>query len=581
MTNTDKKPLILLIQPPHAIPNDPSEQLRAIRSFLASHPIALQIDDAAMDFYQQVLIRGGPSRTQIDLTGHADQLRTSTHRWGVEALLQLTKMENQALETASKAFSPCEFHRSGVSIAGLDRLEDLLAFAHNAASNPFRHYADRIWQPVDGRVHPDLALIYLEKPGEMISAATLATMWHERWPQVPLRLICPKSLVDGASRPAQTPDHWPLKAITDMGQLQKTLSRTIAIDGGVSPSKDHGNGRFRVNNGIALVPQAIPAAVEAALKQNVPLVVWRDCGEDTADVTSQLYAASRQGVWNHLILDGESRDDIRQFAAANANIVHSYCYAEKPLSEFSDQIYTFPTSTPAYGRTRAMPGKPLWMELKDPDRIAKLLRHDNPKTLMRLRVREGGGAPFEVGKQLNYHFKPPGELPDGHLDEIVRMVAAGGSVNTQFVKHNLERAYLIAYVEEEGVIIGNSSLKQPRDEYIDAVSQQSGIDLHYYLERGYTSVRPEYRGLGVGVKLLEGLTQRAGDHKIFSVIAENNVATQKMAMRNRTRRVATFFSQRAKKEMSVWIPEWMLPEGIDLPPQPDLDIDRNSKKDGT
>ena len=199
---------------------------------------------------------------------------------------------------------------------------------------------------------------------------------------------------------------------------------------------------------------------------------------------------------------------------------------------------------------------------------------------MRLRVREDKRALFEVGQQLTYHFKPPAELPDGYLDEIVRMVAAGGSVNTQFVKHNLERAYLIAYVEEEGVIIGNSSLKQPREEYIDAVSRQSGIDLHHYLERGYTSVRPEYRGLGVGVKLLEGLTERAGDHNIFSVIAENNVATQKMAMRNRTRRVATFFSKRAKKEMSVWIPEWMLPEGVELPPQPDLDIGRNSKKDG-
>ena len=151
------------------------------------------------------------------------------------------------------------------------------------------------------------------------------------------------------------------------------------------------------------------------------------------------------------------------------------------------------------------------------------------------------------------------------------MVAAGGSVNVRFVQYNLERAHLIAYAEEEGVIIGNSSLKHPRDEYIEAVSRQSGIDLHNYLERGYTSVRPEYRGLGIGAQLLAGLTERAGDYKIFSVIAEGNIATQKMAIRNRTRRVATFFSQRAQKEVSVWIPEWMLPEGIALPEQPEID----------
>jgi GNAT superfamily N-acetyltransferase len=138
---------------------------------------------------------------------------------------------------------------------------------------------------------------------------------------------------------------------------------------------------------------------------------------------------------------------------------------------------------------------------------------------------------------------------------------------------------LVAYVEDQGVIVGNSSLKHPRSEYIEAVSEQSGIDLHNYLERGYTSVRPEYRGLGVGAKLLAGLTQRAGDYKIFSVIAENNIATRKMALRNRTRRVATFFSRRANKEMGVWIPEWMIPGGIERPQQPDVDDGGNQGGD--
>jgi GNAT superfamily N-acetyltransferase len=138
------------------------------------------------------------------------------------------------------------------------------------------------------------------------------------------------------------------------------------------------------------------------------------------------------------------------------------------------------------------------------------------------------------------------------------------------VRHNLERAFLIACVTENAILVGNSSLKHPRPEYIEAVSRQSGIDLTGYLERGYTSVRPEYRGLGIGAQLLAGLTERAGEHAIFSVIAEGNVATQKMAIRNRTRRVATFYSSRAGKEVGIWIPEWMVPPGVTLPPQPDV-----------
>ena len=58
MTNIEKKPQILFILPPHAIPNEPSEQRSAIRSALESHPVSLQIDNAAMDFYQRVLIGG-------------------------------------------------------------------------------------------------------------------------------------------------------------------------------------------------------------------------------------------------------------------------------------------------------------------------------------------------------------------------------------------------------------------------------------------------------------------------------------------------------------------------------------------
>ena len=211
------------------------------------------------------------------------------------------------------------------------------------------------------------------------------------------------------------------------------------------------------------------------------------------------------------------------------------------------------------------------MVLSDPVFIDAYLRRYGAKSVLRMRVLQDGRSRYQLGSRLNYFYTPPADLPDGYLDQIVRMVAAGGSVDLHFVRQNLERAHLIAYAEELGVLIGNSCLKHPRREYIEAVSQQIEVDLDGYLERGYTSVRPEYRGLGVGAKLLEGLTKRARDYKIFSVIAEGNTATQKMAIRNRTRRVATFFSRRTKKMIGIWIPEWMLPEGLRLPEQPDVE----------
>ena len=574
MNKEQPSPRILLIRTPRSVSGDASERWAVVESALGGISVNLQINDAATDFFVRVLAGGdhlASHRRQFERA--ASRFLLNEHR-PYEEVLQDSEMINQALSSGSKAFAPCLFHRYGFAHEGLDGLEAVVQFADDRISNPFRRYADHHWRPFDASAPPDMALLLIGRPGEMGPAVTMGLSWINRWPQIPLKLICPEALCFGPDWEAfvKLTDHWPIDVITDTPQLQKTIARTLSLDAISEIAQFEGITPLQKQEGVPLIAEQMPASVQNVLDRGGRLVVWRDCGDETDAVTSQLYAASRKGLWNHLILKEDTVGALGQFAAANSNIVHSYCHEQMPSSMYSDPVYTFPSTTPGYGRTRPMPGMPLWMRLKDPNLIARLLEYDHPKTIMRMRVRDDALSLFEVGKQLSYHFKRADELPAGYLDEIVHMVEAGGSVNTQFVRYNLERAYLITYVEEEGVIVGNSSLKQPREEYIDAVSRQSGIDLHDYLERGYTSVRPEYRGLGVGAKLLEGLTDRAGDHKIFSVIAENNVATQKMAMRNQTRRVATFFSERAKKEMSVWIPEWMLPEGVQLPPQPDLDI---------
>jgi hypothetical protein len=61
--------------------------------------------------------------------------------------------------------------------------------------------------------------------------------------------------------------------------------------------------------------------------------------------------------------------------------------------------------------------------------------------------------------------------------------------------------------------------------------------------------------LGIGTRLLEGLTQRAGGRRIFSIIGEDNPATQKIALRNRTKKVLTFYSRALEKPVGLWMPE--------------------------
>ena len=262
-------------------------------------------------------------------------------------------------------------------------------------------------------------------------------------------------------------------------------------------------------------------------------------------------AFSRAGIWNHLVLKGAKTSlETCRTIASQPNIIHSW-----ETNETGDRGCN---SNDAYGQVQPLPGRPLWQNVSDPVNRFLLVDRLTKDQVLRLRVDNDNESLYKVGDALEYHFLTPDRLADGYMEEICAMVAAGGTVAITHVRFNLERAHLIGYVQEKGVIVGNSSLKNPRPEYIHAVRRQSGLDLAGYVERGYTSVRPEYRGLGIGTKLLKGLTQRAGDRKIFSVIAEDNAATKVIALRNRTRKVATYFSEKAGKPVGIWMPEWMI-----------------------
>ncbi len=163
-------------------------------------------------------------------------------------------------------------------------------------------------------------------------------------------------------------------------------------------------------------------------------------------------------------------------------------------------------------------------------------------------------------KQFNFYFQKPQELPAEYLNAIYSLIIKVGSVGTKkWVRHNLEHAFLIGYVLESGQIIGCSTLKHPRKEYVETVKKQCGINLSGYLERGYTSVLPEYRGKKIASQLLAGLTSRIKDYKLYSAIDENNIGGQKIALNNRTKKIALYKSPSSNKKIGIWMPEKMIP----------------------
>lgn len=328
------------------------------------------------------------------------------------------------------------------------------------------------------------------------------------------------------------------------------------------------------------------------IKSGIKCVKWVDIQGELGPLSNRLKAFSKAGIWNHVVLaDSDGHDFVEavaRFVVANPNIAHSWQLPVSPDSTRGDILKAMDAFHLTYSNYAPLPGRPFWQTLLDDKDMLLYLDQYGISRLSQWRISMDtqtlnnqtqdiqtqniqtqniqtqniqtldNQTLTRIGENLNYHFTQPQALSSDRLDEICQLVAAGGSVDTRWVKFNLKRAFLIAYVTEMDRVVADSSLKHPRPEYIATLNEKAGINLSDYLERGYTSVRPEYRGMGIGTRLLEGLTSRAQGRKIFSLIAEDNVATQKIALRNRTRKITTFFSHRAGKEMGVWMPEAML-----------------------
>jgi GNAT superfamily N-acetyltransferase len=303
------------------------------------------------------------------------------------------------------------------------------------------------------------------------------------------------------------------------------------------------------------------------------MVQWDSSLKESKLFTRQLWDVSKQGIWNHINIaydtdlddtDKALINDLLVFIVSNPNIAHSYSLSDHRDSYNKPGIKKIDQSLQSYSITAPIPGKPLWQILVDPAYILLYLKKFGKKKMFCMRYDSDKNSVFSLGENITFHFKKPDDLPEGFLDEICKMVEAGGSVDIKFVRSNLEKAYLIAYAMENGVIVGNSSLKHPRDEFIKRINKITGLDFNNFVERGYTSVRPEYRALGVGAKLLEGLTARVENYKIFSIISEDNKATQKIALRNKTRKIVTYFSEKVGKQMGLWMPEHMIDKDRDI-----------------
>lgn len=300
--------------------------------------------------------------------------------------------------------------------------------------------------------------------------------------------------------------------------------------------------------------------------QGLRMIEWQALsGEGPELPRSLMWQASKLGIWNHVTGTNLFAGGQGAWLANAPNIAHSLqdldqCGPDQDSPDNTGRLQAnlIPEEISGYGKVTPFPHFPFWQILGEPSAILGLLGRISKNDLLRLRIGKDLDRICRLGENLRFEYLKPSQIDRATMDEIVAMVDAGGSVDITHVRANLEKAYLIALATEDGVIVGNSSLKHPRPAFIERINRISGLDFSGFVERGYTSVRPEYRAMGIGAKLLEGLTERAVDVKVFSIISEDNLATQKIAERNRTKKILTYQSEKLGKAMGIWMPEHMI-----------------------
>ena len=153
---------------------------------------------------------------------------------------------------------------------------------------------------------------------------------------------------------------------------------------------------------------------------------------------------------------------------------------------------------------------------------------------------------------IRYCFTPPDETPEAVLDQISDLVASGGGVGTSWIRENLKKAFLIGYAVCDGRVVGTSTHKYPKERYQKKIEAETGLDLSGYLERGYTAVDREFRDMGIGGKVIQGLIERSKEQKIYVTIDMDNPWPLRMTLRVGMILAARFINDRTGHELGVF-----------------------------
>jgi len=317
-------------------------------------------------------------------------------------------------------------------------------------------------------------------------------------------------------------------------------------------------------------------------------------GTNIPDTISVMRYSYEEGIWNHAMVifgfptetEQEALDTLR-FLEKYSDCIqssiffkfsllrHSHIYnnpqiysiniIEKSDNEFSfetnfecslgmdkQQIDNFYNEAQGY-RLKELYGYPAWFYMRIREYLFLYLTKHHAHAVQRWKVEPESHKVYNAGEHVEYVFLGGEEITDDLVERLKKLIMLGGEVGTSWVEDNLKEAVYVGYAIEKERIIGTMTHKRPKEKYLKYLYEKTGLDLKGYLERGYSFVRPEYRGLGIGDKLLKGLVAKTPDEKIYVTIRLDNIPAIKLTTKNNMKLKASFTNEKTGHLVGIFV----------------------------
>ncbi|MCP4667168.1 MAG: GNAT family N-acetyltransferase, partial [Deltaproteobacteria bacterium] len=408
----------------------------------------------------------------------------------------------------------------------------------------------------------------------------------------------------------------PERAVNQMQELQERygVSCFTINDDCLTPTYLEALSRAIINKGLCLeislwckpVASFTKKRLRLLGKAGVRLIRWgletghprilkrMNKGTRLADTLKVLKDASEAGIWNHATMIfgfptetlQEAKETIR-FLEENHDIIHSsiffrfvllsHSYIMEHPEEFSLQSLSRQKGLFSYDheytcsegmereafssfwdwalqyRIQGLYGHPFWFYLRIREYLLLYVARYGLEPVKSWKVKESDLSVYPLGEAIDYFFLKPEEVSPQVLEHICALVGSGGEVGLSWMRDNLRNAFAIGYAVEQGRMLGAMVHKRPLEKYVKQIEEKTGLDLEGYLERGYSYVRPEYRRLGLGDRLLKGLVHKSRGKKIYVTIRMDNVGAIKLTLKNHMKLAATYYNEKTGHEIGVFV----------------------------